>query len=126
MTSIDDERKAAEDAKAVLSSLKPSTPRFKAQIDILRVAYLAATNAMVPQLLSQMPLVHTRDAAVNALREVSHKWTNGTLTREVIFGAKDAVEEWLKLLRRRRHPTATAAARAIRLLSMVEAYLTPA
>jgi hypothetical protein len=98
MTSIDDERKAAEDAKAVLSSLKPSTPRFKAQIDILRVAYLAATNAMVPQLLSQMALVHTRDVAANALREVSHKWANGTLTKEVIFGAKDSVEAWLKAL----------------------------
>jgi len=95
MTSVDDERRAAEDAKAVLSSLKPSTPRFKAQIDILRVAYLAATNAMSPQLLSQMALVHARGAAMNALWEVSHKWSNGTLTKEVIFGAKDAVEAWL-------------------------------
>jgi hypothetical protein len=98
MPSIADERKAAEDAKAVLSSLKPSTPRFKAQINILRVACLAATNATSPQLLSQMALVHTRDAAVNALKEVSHEWSKGTLTKEVIFGAKDAVEAWLKAL----------------------------
>ncbi len=98
MTSIDDERGAAEDAKAVLSSLKPFTPRVKAQIDILHVAYLAATNAMTPQLLSQMALVHARDAVVNALKEVSHKWSNGRLTKEVIFGARDAVEAWLKAL----------------------------
>jgi len=37
-----------------------------------------------------------RDAAVNALKEVSHKWSNGRL--KVIFGAKDAVEAWLKAL----------------------------
>ena len=71
MTSIDDERRAAEDAKAVLSSLKPSTPRFKVQIDILRVAYLAATNAMSPQLLSQMALVHARGAAAFAFQAVA-------------------------------------------------------
>ncbi len=40
----------------------------------------------------------SHDAAVNALKEVSHKWSNGRLTKEVIFGARDAVEAWLKAL----------------------------
>ena len=98
MTSIDDERKVAEDAKAVLSSLKPSTPRFKSANRHPARCPPRGDERNESAAFESMALVHTRDAAVNALKEVSHEWSNGTLTKEVIFGAKDAVEAWLKAL----------------------------
>jgi hypothetical protein len=46
LTSTDDERRAAEEAKAVLRSLVPSSPRSEAKLSIMRNAADVAMNAI--------------------------------------------------------------------------------
>jgi hypothetical protein len=95
MTNIDDERNAAEDAKAVLSSLVPSAPHTQVQIDTLRKAATIATKA-TQSFSSQTALNVTRGEAATALNGVCGALATGRpLTHEMISRARNAVEAWL-------------------------------
>jgi hypothetical protein len=93
MTSIEDERKIAKDAEAVVRSLTPSTPRTRAQIDTLRkAAHFATTAILQNNFSSQKALNNTRGETATALRGLL---ANGSLTQESISRARNAVEAWL-------------------------------
>ena len=94
MTSIDAERKAAEDALLVLRSLAPSTPRSEGQLTTLRKASATARLALGQGFSSAAALIDVRDAAAAALDGVTGR--KGFLTRKVIDKATNAVEAWLK------------------------------
>jgi hypothetical protein len=96
MTSIEDERKAAMEARNILQSIVTSAT--KEEIDTLRKAYLTATKAMGQGFSSQAGLDEPRNAAVNALTEVCGLWDRGSLAAEKITHAKDAVKAWLTAL----------------------------
>ena len=94
MTSIDDERKAAREAKAVVSLLVPSTLPTKAQREHLHKAARVATEATMPRYTSQAALDDTRREADKALRGL----LGDALTRDMIENARGAIEAWLKAL----------------------------
>ena len=96
MTSIDAERKAAEDALLVLRSLAPSTPRSEGQLTTLRKASATARLALGQGFSSAAALIDVRDAAAAALDGVTGLGRKGFLTRKVIDKATNAVEAWLK------------------------------
>ena len=110
MTSIDDERKAAEEVKAVLSSLVPSAPHTQGQIDTLRKAATIATKTQ-NSLSSQKALNDTRGEAATALNGVCGSLATGRpLTHEMISRARNAVETWLAGLTKEAgltHPTSS-------------------
>jgi hypothetical protein len=96
MTNIDDERKAAEDAQAVLRSLVPSSPHTQVQIDALRKAAAIATKA-VNTFESHKALNDKRGEAATALNGVSGSLVSGRpLTHEMITRARNGVDAWLR------------------------------
>ena len=95
MTSIEDERQAAEEAKAVVSSLAPSTSPTEAQRRTLRKAATIATRAAQNNFSSQRALNDARGEVATALFEVSGLSVNERLTHETITRAKEAIEVWL-------------------------------
>jgi hypothetical protein len=93
MTSIEDEGRVAKETQTVISSLTPSTPRTRAQIDTLRKAADFATKAILQNnFSSQKALNTTRGETATALRGLL---ANGSLTQESISRARNAVEAWL-------------------------------
>jgi|SRR5665213_142125 len=95
---IDDERKAAGNAQAILSTLTPATPRTDALVHSLRVAASAATNAGNQNLSSDSALNNARGEAATVLNGVAGLLHRGELTREMIYRARSAVAAWLLAL----------------------------
>jgi hypothetical protein len=91
LVTIEEERKAAEDARTVIGSLAPSIPCTEAQKATLRKAAHVATTAMQPNLSSQTALGATRHDAAMALNVLS----GAPLTQSTIEGASSAVEAWV-------------------------------
>jgi hypothetical protein len=96
MVSIDEELRAANKAKAVISVLMPSTPPAGSDVAIvvLRSAFRTATNA-IRNLSSLQSLDNVRGEVGTALLGLSHALENESLTQETIDRAKRAVEAWL-------------------------------
>jgi hypothetical protein len=95
---IEDERKTAGNAKAVLSTLTPATPRTDALVHSLRTAASAATNASNKTLSSASALNNARGEAATALNGAAGLLHRGELTEEMIARARAAVAAWLLAL----------------------------
>jgi hypothetical protein len=96
---IEDERKAAKDAKAILGGLTPSSPRTDRIIFVLRyAANLAATNMLTRHLESKMALDAIRDEPAKSLNAVCSLLERRRLTQDVVDQANRAVEGWLNAL----------------------------
>ena len=92
-----DERKAAEEVEAVVSSLARTTPRTDALVMRLRNAANAATRA-IKNLSSESALDAARGEAATALNGAAGLLHKQTLTQEMIDRAKSAVATWLREL----------------------------
>ena len=96
---IDDERKAAENAKAVLSWLTPANGRTERIIVVLRTAANLAATATLTRLERRQALDALRNEAPNSLNAVCGLlWTKDLLTRNAIEEAARPVIAWLNAL----------------------------
>jgi hypothetical protein len=96
---IEEERKAAKNAKAVLGGLTPSSTRTDRTIFVLRyAANVAATNMLTRHLESKIALDAIRDEAAKSLNAVCSLLERRRLTQDVIDQANRAVEAWLSAL----------------------------
>jgi hypothetical protein len=95
--SADDERKAAEKAQEVLSSLTPSTTRTDKVIFALSHAAGIATEGSIG-LSGETAMNYVR--AATALRAVCFQLEKQYLTQEMIDRARQAVEAWVSELQR--------------------------
>ncbi len=95
---IEEERKAAGNAKAILGWLTPSNARTDRLIFVLRNAANVATTATLTRLESKKALDALRDQAANSLNAVCGLLDRGALTREVIDQANRAVSMWVDAL----------------------------
>jgi len=109
---IADERKAGENAKALLGWLKPSNARTDRIIFVLRNAANIASTATLTRLEIKRALDSMRTEAAISLNEVCSLLDRGGLTQHAIDQAAVSVEAWLNALPRsksRAAPTRPAA-----------------
>jgi hypothetical protein len=95
---IDDERKTAEKAKAVLSWRTPANARTERIIVVLRTAANLATRSTLTRLEHRQALDALRGDAANSLNAVCGLLDKGRLTRDAIDDAGRAVIAWLNAL----------------------------
>jgi hypothetical protein len=96
---IEEERKAAENAKAVLGWLTPSNARTDQIIFVLRyAANVAASAALIRGLESKKALDATREESTRSLNAVCNFLEKRILTQDAIDQADRAVEAWLSAL----------------------------
>src|SRR6516225_3347124 len=88
---IADERKAAENAKAILGWLMPSNARTDRIIFVLRNAANAARTATLTRLESKRALDGMRTEAATSLNQVCSLLDRGGLTQDAIDRAAAAV-----------------------------------
>jgi hypothetical protein len=103
---IADERKAAENAKAVLDCLIPSNARTNRIIFVLRNAANIARTATLTRLESKRVLDGMRTEAATSLNQTCSLLDRGGLTQEAINEATEAVTAWLNSLPRSKYRTA--------------------
>ena len=97
---IADERKAAQNAKAVLDCLIPSSARTNRIIFVLRNAANMARTATLTRLESKRMLDRMRTEAAALLNQTCSLLDRGGLTQEDINQAADTVTAWLNALPR--------------------------
>jgi hypothetical protein len=97
---IADERKAAENAKAILDHLMPSNARTNRIIFVLRNAANIARTATLTRLESKRTLDGMRTEAATSLNQACGLLDRGRLTQEAIDQAAGAVTAWLNALPR--------------------------
>jgi hypothetical protein len=89
------ERKAAENAKALLGTLTPSSTRTDRTIFVLRYAANLAKKGTLARLERRHTLDHIRIKAATGLNEVCRLLDRGHLPQDAIEQATDAVIAWL-------------------------------
>ena len=97
---IADERKAAENAKAILGWLMPSNARTDRIIFVLRNAANTARTATLARLESKRVLDSMRTEAATSLNQICSLLDRGGLTQDAIEQADVAVAAWLNALPR--------------------------
>ena len=97
---IAEERKAAENAKAILGWLMPSNARTDRIIFVLRNAANTARTATLTRLESKRALDSMRTEAATSLNQVCSQLDRGGLTQDAIEQADVAVAAWLNALPR--------------------------
>jgi hypothetical protein len=107
---IADERKAAENAKAILGWLMPSNARTDRIIFVLRNAANTARTATLTRLESKRALDSMRTEAATSLNQVCSLLERGGLTQDAIEQAAVAVATWLNALPRSKSRAAQAPA----------------
>ena len=107
---IADERKAAENAKAILGWLMPSSARTDRIIFVLRNAANTARTATLTRLESKRALDGMRTEAATSLNQVCSLLDRGGLTQDAIEQAAVAVATWLNALPRSKSRAAQAPA----------------
>ena len=107
---IADERKAAENAKAILGWLMPSNARTDRIIFVLRNAANTARTATLTRLESKRALDSMRTEAATSLNQVCSLLDRGGLTQDAIEQAAVAVATWLNALPRSKSRAAQAPA----------------
>jgi hypothetical protein len=108
---IADERKAAENAKAILGWLMPSNARTDRIIFVLRnAANIARTATFTRGLESRRALDGMRMEAATSLNQVCGLLDRGGLTQNAIDQAAVAVAAWLNALPRSKSRAAQAPA----------------
>lgn len=96
---IEDERKIAGKAKAVLSSLVPSSPRSQTKLSVIGRAFLVATNKASDHLHSREEALNiARRNAAAALNGIYELLGKGRVPQGMIDQARDDVDAWLKAL----------------------------
>ena len=105
---IADERKAAENAKAILGWLMPSSARTDRIIFVLRNAANTARTATLARLESKRVLDSMRTEAATSLNLVCSLLDRGGLTQDAIEQAAVAVATWLNALPRSKSRAAPA------------------
>ena len=110
---IADERKAAENAKAILGWLMPSNARTDRIISVLRNAANIARTATLTRLESKRALDSLRAEATTSLNQVCSLLDRGGLTQDTIDHAAAAVAAWLNALPRSKSRAAPAPAARI-------------
>ena len=105
---IADERKAAENAKAILGWLMPSNARTDRIIFVLRNAANTARTATLARLESKRVLDSMRTEAATSLNQVCSLLDRGGLTQDAIDQAAVAVATWLNALPRSKSRAAPA------------------
>ena len=103
---IADERKAGENAKAILGWLKPSNARTERIIFVLRNAANIARTATLTRLENKKALDGMRTEAAISLNQVCSLLDRGGLTQYVIDQAGVSVEAWLNALPRTKNKAA--------------------
>jgi len=108
---IADERKAAENAEAILGSLIPFNARTDRIIFVLRnAANIARTATLTRGLESRRALDSLRTEATTSLNQVCSLLDRGGLTQDAIDQAAVAVAAWLSALPRSKVRAAPAPA----------------
>jgi hypothetical protein len=97
---IADERKAGENAKAILGWLKPSNARTERIIFVLRNAANIAQTATLTRLENKRALDSMRAEAATSLNRVCSLLDRSGLTQLAIDQAAASVEAWLNALPR--------------------------
>ena len=97
---ISDERKAGENAKAILAWLKPSNAGTDRIIFVLRNAANIAKTATLTRLEMRRLLNSQRTEAATALNQICSLLDRGGLTQHAIDQAAVLVEGWLNALPR--------------------------
>jgi len=105
---IADERKAAENAEAILGWLMPSNARTDRIISVLRNAANIARTATLTRLESKRALDSLRAEATTSLNQVCSLLDRGGLTQDSIDQAAVAVAAWLNTLPRSKSRVAPA------------------
>ena len=95
---LQEERKAAENAKAILGTLRPSSARTDHTIFILRYAANLAKTGTLTRLESRHALDGARIEAATALNEVCRLLDRGHLSQDAIDQATNAIVAWLEAL----------------------------
>jgi len=103
---ISDERKAGENAKAILAWLKPSDARTDRIIFVLRNAANIARTATLTRLEVRRALDSRRTEAATVLNQICSLLDRGGLTQHAIDQAVVLVETWLNTLPRSKIRTA--------------------
>ena len=93
-----EERKAAENAKAILGRLTPSNTRTDRIIFVLHYAANLAASAALIRLESKKDLNSIRNEAARSLNVVRGLLDKKRLTQDAIDEANRAVEGWLNAL----------------------------
>ena len=93
-----EERKAAENAKAILGSLTPSTAGTDRTIFVLRYAANLAKKGTLARLKSRYALDVVRMEAANALNAVCGLLDRRHVHQDAIDQATNAVVAWLEAL----------------------------
>ena len=97
--SLDEERRIAEKASAVLNSLGPLSPRNAEQLSVLSKAIYTATNKASLNLYSRDEALSPARRGASATLDVIYELLGrGRLPQGVIEQAKVAVDAWLKAL----------------------------
>jgi hypothetical protein len=96
--SIDDERKGAERARDVLSTLSRSAAYADHIVHPLRLAAGLATTASSQGFSSQAELNNIRSDATEAFNAVIRALQTRTLTNSIIASAQTGVAAWLRAL----------------------------
>jgi hypothetical protein len=97
---IADERKAGENAKAILAGLKPSSACTDRIIFVLRNAANIARTATLTRLEMRRSLDSKRTQAATSLNQICSLLDRGGLTQHAIDQAAVSVEAWLNALPR--------------------------
>ena len=97
---ISDERKAGENAKAILAWLKPSDARTDRIIFVLRNAANIAKTATLTRLEVRRALDSRRAEAATALNQICSLLDRGRLAQHAIDQTVVSVEAWLNTLPR--------------------------
>jgi hypothetical protein len=95
---LQEERKAAENAKAMLGTLTPSRARSDHTIFILRYAANLAKTRTLARLESRQALDDVCMEAANALNEVCRLLDRGQLPQDAVDRATNAIVAWLEVL----------------------------
>jgi hypothetical protein len=93
-----EERKAAENAKAILGTLTPSTAGTDRTIFVLRYAANLAKRGTLARLESRYALDSVRIEAANMLNAVCRLLDRGHVPQDVIDQATKAIVAWLEAL----------------------------
>ena len=105
---IADERKAAENARAILGWLMPANARTDHIIFVLRNAANIARTATLTRLENKRALDIMRTEAATALNQICNLLDRGGLTQDAIDEAATALAAWLNALPRSKSRAASA------------------
>ena len=95
---LQEERKAAENAKAILGMLTPSSARVDRTIFVLRYAANRAKTSTLASLESRRALDGARIEAATALNEMCRWLDRGPFPQDAIDQATNAIVAWLAAL----------------------------